>query len=96
MICKILKKKTGSALHAKVNAIHLELKLAYEKNPIVETDSMVALKLINEEAHVLWEESSLVIDILDMVVIFKYIKREANELAHKITRCVERMSYYHV
>lgn len=58
---------------------------------MTETDSLIAVKLINQAEEVMWADGSLVFDILDYASScasyeFVYVRREANALAHKIAK----------
>ena len=62
---------------------------------------MLTLKLIDKGDSVLWKNGCLVFDILDMVFecdnyIFKHIKREASDMAYKITKVGGRVGHCYV
>ena len=57
----------------------------------VEIDYLIAVKLINQGEAVMWEDGSLVFDILDYACAcvsckFVYVRREANALARSIAK----------
>ena len=94
LVSAVNKVQADSPLHAEMLAIELGLKVACAKGCskiIVETDSLMAVKLMNQGENVLWAEGSLVVDILDFASScdsceFAHVCREANTLAHSIAK----------
>ena len=94
--------RTETILHAEMMAIRLGIQLATDRSYdclVIESDSILAISLIERGIHVGgWEFS---FDILDMAIRceickLKHFNKEANSLAHQITKTNGRVGHLEI
>ncbi|OMO51274.1 reverse transcriptase [Corchorus capsularis] len=82
----------ADSLHAGIHAILFRFELAIEHGidlGIFESDSLLAVNLINKTGPVFWEGGLLIDEIRDLATLFnacnlQFVHREANTLAHDL------------